>query len=115
MNRVEATFQINGHPVTVSVLRLDSAEVDRIAARLAWFAGLAVLPDTDLGATGWPDLLQRIMGDYVSLTVDDDTLGRLEELWTPLCSGALRAFIDVNRIDPAVIRHLLHHPHAALC
>ena len=112
--RIAASFAINGHPVAVSVQRLASDEAERIAASLAWFARLAVLPDANLDVAGWPQLLQRIM-DSVSLTVDDETQGRLDEWWTPLCSGALRAFVEVNQIDPAVIRHRLHHSYASSC
>jgi hypothetical protein len=105
-NWIEASFDLEGHRIGVSVRRLRDDEAARLAASLAWFATVAATPGADLGATEWPQVLQRIMMEYVSLRVDDETLGRLEELWTPLCSGALRTFVQVNEIDPVLTRHL---------
>jgi hypothetical protein len=42
------------------------------------------------------------MAEYVSLTVADEALRRLEDLSTPLCSGALRTFVQVNEIEVGV-------------
>lgn len=103
----DASFDLEGHRIGVSVKRLADDEVERLAAHLAWFATVAATPGADLDATEWPQLLQRIMSDDVSFTVDDETLGRLDELGTPLCSGALRTLAQVNQIDPAVTRHLV--------
>lgn len=103
---IESSFDLDGHRVLVSVKRLHDDEAARLAAKLAWFASVMVTPGADLDATEWPQLMQRILEDYVALTVDDDTLERLEQLWTPLCSGAFRAFVQVNDIDPAVARQL---------
>jgi hypothetical protein len=104
---IETSFDLDGHRIGVSVRRLRDDEAARLAASLAWFASVALTPGADLDATDWPQVLQRILSDYVSLTVDDETLARREELWTPLCLGALRSFVTVNQIDPAVARHLV--------
>ena len=104
---IEASFDLDGHRVGVSVRRLSQEEAARLAASLAWFASVAATPEADLQTTEWPRLLQRIMAEYVSVTVADDVLDRLEELWTPLCSGVLRTFIQVNEIKPIVTRHFL--------
>src|SRR5580700_5809224 len=82
---IEAAFDLEGHRIGVSVRRLRDDEAARLAANLAWFASVAATPGADLDATEWPQLLQRIMSDYVSFTVDDETRKRLKELWTPLC------------------------------
>jgi hypothetical protein len=104
---IEASFDLEGHHIGVSVKRLPDEEAARLAASLAWFASVATTPGGDLDATEWPHLLRRIMREYVSLTVADEALEQLEELWTPLCSGALRTFIQVNEIDPLLTHHLL--------
>jgi hypothetical protein len=110
---IDASFDLEGHRIGVSVKRLPEDEAARLAANLAWFASVATTPGGDLDATEWPQLLRRIMAEYVSLTVADEALDRLEELWTPLCSGALRTFISVNRIDPLLTTHLLTASHRA--
>jgi hypothetical protein len=97
----------------VSVKRLSDDEAARLAASLAWFASVATTPGGDLDATEWPQLLRRIMAEYVSLTIADEALGRVEKLWTPLCSGVLRTFIQVNQIDLMVTHHLLRASCAA--
>jgi hypothetical protein len=104
---IDASFELEGHRIGVSVKRLPHDEAARLAASLAWFASVAATPGADLDATEWPSVLQRIMGDYVALTVADDALDRLQELWTPLCSGVLRTFAQVNEIDPTVAQHLM--------
>jgi len=104
---IEASFELEGHRIGVAVRRLPREEAARLAASLAWFASVAVTPGADLDATGWPHVLQRIMNEYVSLTVGDEAIGRLEELWTPLCSGALKTFVQINQIDGALTQHLL--------
>ena len=104
---IDASFVLEGCRIGVSVKRLSRDEAARLAASLAWFASVAVTPGADLDATGWPKVLQRIMADYVSLTVADDALCRLERLWTPLCSGALRTFAQFNEIDPTVTQQLM--------
>ena len=104
---IDASFDLEGHRIGVSVKRLSQDEVARLAARLAWFASIAATPNADLDSTEWPDVLKRIMADYVALTVDDDVAGRLEELWTPLCSGAFRTFIEINRIGSVASQQLL--------
>ena len=104
---IEAAFELEGHRIAVSVKRLPQDEVSRLAASLAWFANVAVTPGANLDTTEWPQLLQRIMAEYVALTVADDALDRLDELWTPLCSGVLRTFAQVNEIDPVVMQQLM--------
>src|SRR5262245_3824626 len=104
---IEASFDLEGHRIGVSVKRLPREEAARLAASLAWFASVDVTPGADLDATEWPRVLQRIMNEYVSLTVGDDTIGRLEELWTSLCSGALKTFVQVNEIDAPLTQYLL--------
>ena len=99
---IESSFELDGRRVRVCVKRVGYDEARRLAANLAWFAGAAVAPDVDLQATDWPQLLQRIMRDYVSLTVDDATEAHLERLWTGLCAGALHAFVQVNGLDPVM-------------
>jgi hypothetical protein len=103
---INSSFDLDGHRVVASVKRLHDDEAARLTAKLAWFASVVETPGADLDATEWPQLMQRILSDYVALTVDDETLERLEQLWTPLCSGAFRAFVEVNEIDPAVAKHL---------
>ena len=107
---IDASFELEGCRIGVSVKRLPYDEAARLAASLAWFASVAATPGADLDATEWPRVLQQIMADYVSLTVADHALGQLEDLWTPLCSGALRTFVQVNQIDPMVTQHLLVVP-----
>jgi len=104
---IDTSFDLDGHRIGVSVKRLPPDEAVRLAASFAWFARVAVTPGADLDATDWPQVLQRIMADYVSLTVADDTLDRLKDMWTPLCSGVLRTFAQVNDLDPVVTRHLM--------
>src|SRR5262245_66643181 len=104
---IDASFDLQGHRIGVSVRRLAHDEAARLAASLAWFARIAATPGADLDATDWPALLQEIMGNYVSLTVADDVLERLEELSTALCSGALRTFVQVNDINPIVTQQLV--------
>jgi len=111
---IDTSFDLDGHRIAVSVQRLQDDDAARLAASLAWFASVAVTPGADLEATDWPRLLQQILSDFVSVTVDDETLTRREELWAPLCSGALRSFVTANQIDPAVTRFLVVPPGRAI-
>ena len=104
---IEASFDVEGHRIGVSVKRLPRDEVTRLAASLAWFASIAETPGADVDSTEWPQMLQRIMAEYVSLTVGDDAFHRLEELWAPLCTGAFLAFVRVNEMESIVTRQLL--------
>lgn len=107
---IDASFELAGHRIDVAVKRLPRDEAVRLGASLAFFAQLAATPGVDLDTSGWPGVLQRIMGDYVALTLGDEALGHLEELWTPLCSGVLRTFAQVNEIDSSVTQQLVAGP-----
>jgi len=99
---VESSFEVDGRRIGVLVKRVGDDEARRLAANLAWFVDAALMPDANLDESGWPQLLQRIMGEYVALTVDQSTGAQLERLWTRLCGGALKAFVQVNGLDPVV-------------
>ena len=45
--------------------------------------------------------------DLIPSDVGAAAIGQLEELWTPLCSGALRTFVQFNQIDQMVTQHLI--------
>jgi hypothetical protein len=103
--RVESSFEAGGHCVRVSVTPLGEAERERVAAEMAWFADLLSTPGVDVEATGWMPFLQRLLDD-VAITVDDHVVDQLQGIWDQVVWRALRAYIDANRLDPSLKRHL---------
>jgi hypothetical protein len=107
---IEASFDVDGHHFGVSVKRLDDRERERTAAEMAWFAHGLLTPEVDLKAIGWTPFLQQVLSEYVAITVDEDKMDRLESMWDQVICLALRAFVDVNELDPALRRYLRSEP-----
>jgi hypothetical protein len=107
---IESSFDAEGHRFRVSIRRLGENERERIAAELAWFGHCLSTPDVDVEAIGWVPFLQRILSDDVAITVADDALDRIENMWDHIVWRTLRAFIDANHLDPALKRHLRSEP-----
>jgi hypothetical protein len=107
---IESSFDVGGRRVGVSIKRLDGRDGDRLSAEMAWFAQGLLTPGVDLEAIGWPAFLQQLLSEYVAITVDDDTLEKLETLWTQVVCRALETFMHVNRLDPALKQYLRMEP-----
>jgi hypothetical protein len=103
---IESSFDVDGRHFRVSAKRLVDHERERMAAEIAWFAHDLLTPDVDFEAIGWTTLLQRILSEYVAITVDEDTLDRLDSMWDQVVRRALRVFMQVNELDLALKRSL---------
>ena len=108
---IESSFRVNGRQVGVSVRRLDQREAERLAASLAWFGSRVLRKDATEEPSGWPATLQYIFNHYIALTMDEREVGALDEvqICTAVCAAALTAFIQANRLDPAIAHHLAPH------
>jgi hypothetical protein len=97
---VESSFDVKGRRVGVSVKRIDAGEAEQMAAHLAWFA--RAVDHGAVDALAWPETLQRILSDYVEMTMDPAMVAELDTLSTDICAGALGAFIRVNHLDASI-------------
>ena len=87
---------ISGQPVRVAVRRLGPDEAQRIAAEIAWFAESVLDGST---CAGWRQLLDRILTQDVTITMDVDLFGHTGAAWDQLVCRAFETFVVTNGLD----------------
>jgi hypothetical protein len=58
-------------------------------------------PGVDADAIGWMPFIQRLLDD-VDITVGDDVVDRLQNMWDRVVWRTLHAYIDANGLDPSL-------------
>jgi hypothetical protein len=54
----------------------------------------------ELGATGWPALLENILSTDVAITLDEDRSKDTGDFWNQVVCRTLEAFVTANRLRP---------------
>jgi hypothetical protein len=101
---VDQTLRISGRPLTVSVRLLSEAEREAIGGKIAWLSAAA----TDAEAsehTAWRVLIQDIVAQHVTFTVDESTRRELDpRWWAQAVEEATAALIEINRLEEPIRR-----------
>src|SRR5262249_8821046 len=89
---IECGFDLSGQQVHVAVGRLGSDERLRMASEIAWYAD-ALTVNGALRATGWPDLLDRILTNDVAITCNEDLWASSRLVQDEIVCRAFQAFV----------------------
>lgn len=107
---INCGFELEGQQINVAVRRLEPDERRRMAAEIAWFADGMLAAGTAPKPEGWPDLLDRILSQDVTITLDEARFGEAEDVWDQLVCRVFEAFVTANHLDPTIRRHLASAP-----
>ena len=101
---IDCGFHLSGQRVNVSVRRLSPDERQRVAAEIAWFADslLAAVPQSE----SWSTLLNRILSQDVSITLDEKTFGHSNRDWERLICLTFEVFVTANELGGQITRQL---------
>ena len=101
---IDCGFFLSGQRVNVSVRRLGPEERQRVAAEIAWFAE-NLLTDTP-ESPSWSMLLDRILSQDVSITLDEKTFSPAKRDWDRLICLTFEAFVNANELGGPIKRRL---------
>ena len=109
---IDCGFFLAGQRVTVSVRRLNPDERQRVAAEIAWFAEslLAATPQSER----WSMLLNRILSEDVSITLDKAQFGHKKRDWDRLICLTFEAFVKANELNGSINRQLIGNPSSSI-
>jgi len=93
---IDCGFFLAGQRVNVSVRRLSAEERQRVAAEIAWFAE-SLLMATSL-SENWSELINRILSQDVSITLDEAMFGKTNRDWDQLICLTFEAFVAANEL-----------------
>jgi hypothetical protein len=105
---INCGFILAGQSVNVSVRRLSADERQRMAAEIAWFAEnlLTAHPQSER----WSMLLDRILSQDVSITIDEARFSNTRRAWDQLICLTFQAFVTANNLDGSIRTHLSNQP-----
>ena len=82
--------------VDVSVRRLGPDERQRMAAEIAWFAENLLTANAQ--SDRWSVLLDRILSQDVSITLDEAQFSHSDRAWDQLICLTFQAFVTANKL-----------------
>jgi hypothetical protein len=106
---MRCSFDLRGHPVHISVRRLDTDERVRLAAEIAWYAA-GLIASESVRPAGWPDLLDRIFTKDVAVSCSEDLWEGSREIQDEIVCRAFEVFVTANQLGPGLMQHLLRRP-----
>jgi len=93
---IDCGFFVAGQRVDVSVRRLSAGERQRVAAEIAWFAESLLMSTPQ--SKNWSALINRILSQDVSITLDESRFGHANRDWDQLICLTFEAFVTANEL-----------------
>jgi len=105
---IDCGFYVAGQRVKVSVRRLSLEERQRVAAEIVWFAEslLMAAPQSE----SWSTLLNRILAQDVSITLDERRFSPTPRDWDRLLCLTFEAFVIANELGEPIKSQLQGSP-----